>query len=105
MRKPTHFKYVGDVAECCRLLSQLSPTATNGIICCFVQLQALVEEVEQLFQYNSGQLSEAMGYMQVQAMIKTFKGKLDQLVQDFPPQAKTNSACYPVFVFSDTRQS
>ncbi|TFA99932.1 hypothetical protein CCMA1212_008354 [Trichoderma ghanense] len=55
-----------------------------------LQLQALVEEVEQLFQYNSGQLSEAMGYMQVQAMIKTFKGKLDQLVQDFPPQAKTN---------------
>ncbi|PTB63265.1 hypothetical protein BBK36DRAFT_1171509 [Trichoderma citrinoviride] len=92
MRKPTHFKYIGNVADSCALLQRLSPTSTNGTLCCFVQLQALAEEVEQLFQYNSGQMPEAVGYMQVQAMMTTLRGKLDQLIEGLPPQAQTNKS-------------
>ena len=105
MRKPTHFKYIGNVADSCALLQRLSPTSTNGTLCCFVQLQALAEEVEQLFQYNSGQMPEAVGYMQVQAMMTTLRGKLDQLIEGLPSQAKANSEFNPLCYLADTWQA
>ncbi|KAL7952435.1 hypothetical protein V8C34DRAFT_299339 [Trichoderma compactum] len=91
MRKPTHFKYCRTVADCCILLPYVSLTALDEILSCFVQLQGLAEEVDQLFQYNNIRWLEVVDYMQIQVMTNKFKEKLDELCDNFPPQAKANS--------------
>ncbi|KAL6799301.1 hypothetical protein GGI42DRAFT_327356 [Trichoderma sp. SZMC 28013] len=91
MRKPTHFKYCRTVADCCILLPYVSLTALDEILSCFVQLQGLAEEVDQLFQYNNIRWLEIADYMQIQVMMNKFKEKLDELCKNFPPDAKANS--------------
>ncbi|KAL7907599.1 hypothetical protein GGI35DRAFT_454456 [Trichoderma velutinum] len=91
MRKPTHFKYCGTIAECCILLPYVSLAASDELLSCFVQLQGLAEEVDQLFQYNNIRWLEVVDYMQIQVMMNNLKGKLDELLKNFPPEAKANS--------------
>ncbi|KAL5084792.1 hypothetical protein Trisim1_011461 [Trichoderma cf. simile WF8] len=91
MRKPTHFKYCRTVADCCILLPYVSLTASDEILSCFVQLQGLAEEVDQLFQYNNIRWLEVVDYMHIQVMMNKFKEKLDELLKSFPPEAKANS--------------
>ncbi|KAL7941261.1 hypothetical protein V8C42DRAFT_335230 [Trichoderma barbatum] len=99
MRKPTHFKSCNSVAECCRLLPYVSPSVSDEILSCFVQLQGLAEEIDQLFQYNNIQLLEVIDYVQIQAMMNNFKGKLDQLLKNFPTEAKANSLIQRKFLY------
>lgn len=94
MRKPTHFKYSNNIAECCRLLAYASQAVSDKLLPCFVQLQKLAEEIDQIFQYSNEGALQNMDYIQINATMRNFKGKLDQLVQHFSPQAKANSA-YP----------
>ncbi|KKP03827.1 hypothetical protein THAR02_04098 [Trichoderma harzianum] len=91
MRKPTHFKYCRTVADCCILLPYVSLTAYDKILSCFVQLQGLAEEVDQLFQYNNIRWLGAVDHVQIQVMMNKFKEKLDELVKSFPHEAKANS--------------
>ncbi|KAL7786491.1 hypothetical protein V8C43DRAFT_289968 [Trichoderma afarasin] len=91
MRKPTHFKYCRTVADCCILLPYVSLTASDETLSCFVQLQGLAEEVDQLFQYNNIRWLEVVDYMHIQVMMNKFKEKLDELLKSFPPEAKANS--------------
>ncbi|QYT06372.1 Zn(2)-C6 fungal-type domain-containing protein [Trichoderma simmonsii] len=91
MRKPTHFKYCKTVADCCILLPYVSLTASDEILSCFVQLQGLAEEIDQLFQYNNIRWLEVVDHVQIQVMMNKFKEKLDELVKSFPPEAKVNS--------------
>lgn len=92
MRKPTHFKYSADIAECCTLLTHVSQAVSDQILSCFVQLQKLAEEIDQVFQYSSEQVLQNMDHVQIHATMRNFSGKIDQLVHHFSPQAKANSA-------------
>lgn len=95
MRKPTHFKYSSNIAECCRLLTCIPQAASDNLLPCFVQLQKLVEEIDQLFQYSNEEALRNMDYVQINATMRNFRGKLDQLVQQFAPGTKANSAYSP----------
>lgn len=95
MRKPTHFKYSSNTAECCRLLTCIPQAASDKLLPCFVQLQKLVEEIDQLFQYSNEEALRNMDYVQINATMRNFRGKLDQLVQQFAPETKANSAYSP----------
>ncbi|KAL7919992.1 hypothetical protein ACQKWADRAFT_299840 [Trichoderma austrokoningii] len=91
MRKPTHFKYSNSIAECCRLLKCVSQTASEEILPCFVQLQKLAEEIDGIFHYSNREALQSMDSVQINATMKNFRWKIDQLVQHFSPQAKANS--------------
>lgn len=92
MRKPTHFKYSSNIAECCRLLTCISQAVSDKLLPCFVQLQKLAEEIDQLFQYSNEETLQNLDYIQINATMRNFRSKIDQLVQQFPPEAKENSA-------------
>lgn len=98
MRKPTHFKYSSDIAECCTLLTHVSQAVSDGILPCFVQLQKLAEEIDQLYQYSHEETLQNMDYIQINATIRNFRGKIDHIVQHFSPQAKANSAYPPTYL-------
>jgi hypothetical protein len=55
-------------------------------------LQKLAEEIDQLFQYSNEETLQNLDYIQINATMTNFRGKIDQLVQQFPPEAKANSA-------------
>ncbi|KAL7931395.1 hypothetical protein V8C35DRAFT_329660 [Trichoderma chlorosporum] len=91
MRKPTHFKYCGKVAECCVLLPYVSSNASDKVLSTFLQLQGLAEDIDQLFQFNNIHRMEVVDYMHINTMTNNFKGKLELLRKNFPPEAKVNS--------------
>lgn len=94
MRKPTHFKYSSNIADCCRLLACIPQTASDKLLPCFVQLQKLAEEIDQLFQYSNEETLQKMDHIQINATMRNFGEKIDQVLQQFPPEVNTNSA-YP----------
>ncbi|KAL6889991.1 hypothetical protein GGI43DRAFT_416166 [Trichoderma evansii] len=91
MRKPTHSKYSSDIAECCTLLTHVSQAVSDEMLPCFVQLQKLAEEIDQFYQYSHEETLQNMDYIQINATIKNFGGKIDHIVQHFSPEAKANS--------------
>jgi hypothetical protein len=61
-----------------------------------VQLQKLAEEIDQIFQYSAQETLQSMDYIQINATIQNFKGKINRLVQQLPPEANANSTCPPM---------
>lgn len=92
MRKPTHFKYSSNIVDCCRLLACIPQAVSDKLLPCFVQLQKLAEEIDQLFQYSNEETLQNMDCIQIDAAMRIFREKIDHVVRQFPPEVKSNSA-------------
>ncbi|KAM0263961.1 hypothetical protein ACHAQJ_000996 [Trichoderma viride] len=82
-------------------LKYASTAVLDELLLCFVQLQELAEDIEQVFCYNSERYFEAMDETRIHVMVQNFLAKLGQIKDYLPTQAKDNKLQHTV-LFQET---
>ncbi|TAQ88277.1 hypothetical protein B7494_g3380 [Chlorociboria aeruginascens] len=84
LRKPNALKYIDYMEECCQSLANTREMDSDYFLPYFIRLQRLAEEVNDAFDYDSGNHLPQLDCFRIELLAKNFNQKLNQLETAFP---------------------